>query len=143
MQGGLSLVPAVRSGHHIPAASTKTWTLHHSLPPSSAYCPLSSKDLLVFIRYLPSSKYDISTQEQTKQRGSKGTIISHYSFSYQKKKKLLERVTRKILPTWCQDTIKMCYSEGPENELLGSVMDLIFVSPQIYILKPNPQCDGI
>lgn len=87
MQGGLSLVPAVRSGHHIPAASTKTWTLHHSLPPSSAYCPLSSKDLLVFIRYLPSSKYDISTQEQTKQRGSKGTIISHYSFSYQKKKK--------------------------------------------------------
>lgn len=42
-------------------------------------------DLFMFVSYLPSSKCNIFTQEHTKQRRSKGTIISHYSFSYQKK----------------------------------------------------------
>lgn len=35
------------------------------------------------MRYLPSSKYNISTQEHTK-TGSKGTIILHYPFIREK-----------------------------------------------------------
>lgn len=137
MQWGLSLVPAaVRSGHHISAATTKTWTLHHSLPPSSAYCPLSSKDLLMFISYLPSLNMTLPYKNIQSREEAKGpsshTILSHI------RKKAFAKDHQKNSPYMVPRPHYNILFRKTRELTLGSVLELIFVSPQIYILKPNP-----